>query len=518
VLKQQAEGESLWQQVRSALDRTQEAVLTTVAGDTLRSGLVPFAAGGDASLYFPLRRGDLRVLQLGFSPAVALFVALEDEDGGGTIEIEISGKALPLQKASEKQKARDLLIKRGIPIEAGDEQEYVRVAPARIEMRRRTGDGMVVGEALELPANRSVVSERTLLGKKALAWFLAVRMPFLTASITPVLVGGAVAWATRHEFSWGLLFLTILAGALIHLGVNVINDYFDHTSTNDDINVEFIRPFSGGSRVIQMGLLSPLEMLVGAAVLFALSSGIGFYLAAVTGPMVLAFGAVGLMSGIFYVGKPFNWGSHGIGEILVGLNFGTLMTLGAYYVQTQRVDWTPAIAAIPVAALIAAVLYVNEFPDYAADKAVGKRTWVVRLGRPQAANVYAVLMAIPYVSVLLTVIAGTMPVTTLLPLLTLPLAIRAVLTAYRYHSQPVELAPANALTIVLHLSVGLLLTLGYVWEGSGLKELAYVIGFAVLFTLIVAFVSKGIEQEKQAFLASRPAAPTGRQALPAERG
>jgi len=107
--------------------------------------------------------------------------------------------------------------------------------------------------------------------------------------------------------------------------------------------------------------------------------------------------------------------------------------------------------------------------------------------------------------------ADAMPPATLLPLITLPLAMRSVLVAYRFHSQPVELAPANSLTIVTHLSVGLLLTLGYVWEGSDLKELAYVIGFAVLFTVIVAFVSKGIEQEKEAFLASR-------QALLAERG
>jgi len=85
-----------------------------------------------------------------------------------------------------------------------------------------------------------------------------------------------------------------------------------------------------------------------------------------------------------------------------------------------------------------------------------------------------------------------------------------VLVAYRFHSQPLELAPANALTIVTHLSVGLLLTLGYVWEGSDIKGLGYVIGLAVLFTLIVAFVSKGIEQEKQAFLASRQRLTAGR--------
>ena len=509
-MKPPTEDEGLLKGLRSMLDRAPEAVLSTVAGDTVRSGLVPFAVGSDFTVYVSLDRGDLRLLQLGFNPAVSLLVAQSESTGGETTEVEITGKALPLRKASEKQKARDHLARRATSPEAVDEQEHIRVMPARIEVRRRLADRVVSCESVDFGANRRVVSEGTLLRKKAFAWFLAVRMPFLTASITPVLLGGAVAWATQHEFSWGLLFLTMLAGALMHLGVNVINDYFDHVSGNDDINVEFVRPFSGGSRVIQMGLLSPLEMLVGVAVLFGLSGAIGVYLAAVTGPMVLAFGAIGLMSGVFYVGKPFNWGSHGIGELLVGLNFGTLMTLGAFYVQTQRVDWTPAVAAIPIAALIAAVLYVNEFPDYAADMAVGKRTWVVRLGRPRAANVYALLMAIPYVSVLLAVVAGTLPVTTLLPLLTLPLAVRSVLVAYRFHSQPLELAPANALTIVTHLSVGLLLTLGYVWEGSDIKGLGYVIGLAVLFTLIVAFVSKGIEQEKQAFLASRQALPAGR--------
>jgi 1,4-dihydroxy-2-naphthoate polyprenyltransferase len=507
-MNRQAGDEDLRQDVLSLAKGAHEAALSTVAGDDVRTTLVPFAVANDLSACFPLRRGDLRALQLGFNPAASLLIVRRDEEGGETVEIELSGKAVPLQKTSDRQKARDLLAQRAV---ATDEaQEYVRLAPSRIEIRR-SADGLLSSTVvLDLPDNRDVVSHRALLKKKAFAWFLAVRMPFLTASISPVLLGGAIAWATKHEFSWGLLFLTILAGALMHLGVNVINDYFDHESTNDDINVEFIRPFSGGSRVIQMGLLSSLEMLVGAAVLFGLACAIGFYLAAVTGPWVLAFGVVGLISGVYYVGRPFYFGSRGIGELMVGLNFGTLMTLGAYYVQTERVDWTPVVAAIPLAALIAAVLYVNEFPDYAADKAVGKRTWVVRLGRPRAINVYAALMAIPYVSVLLAVIAGTLPVTGLLPLLTLPLAVRAVLVAYRYHSQPVELAPANALTIVTHLSVGLLLTLAYVWEGSDLKSSGIVIGLAVLFTLIVAFVSKGIEQEKQAFLASRQPVPASR--------
>ncbi len=501
-MQQRPEEEHLRKTVRTAMDETAQAALSTVSGADLRSSLVPFACADDFSIYVGLKRSDVRSLQLGFHPAVSLLVLRESDEE--TREIEITGKALPLQKAAERQRARELLATR-MPPAASDERQYFRVVPSRIELRRNAANAASTSEALLFPGNRRAIGEGALLRKKAFAWFIAMRVPFLTASITPVLLGGAIAWSTRHQFSWALLLLTMLAGGLLHLGVNVINDYFDHVSGNDDLNVDFVRPFSGGSRAIQMGLLTPLEMLVGAAVLFGLASAIGLYLTAATGPLLLAFGAAGLLSGIFYVGKPFNWGSRGIGELLVGLNFGTLMTLGAYFVQTERVDWTPAIAAVPLALLIAAVLYVNEFPDFAADKAVGKRTWVVRLGRPKAAYVYAAMMAIPYVWVLAFVAAGALPATTLLPLLTLPLAARAALVAFRYHSQPVELAPANALTIVAHLSVGLLLTLGYVWDGADVKGMAYVIGFAVLFTFIVAFVSKGIEQEKQAFLASRQA-------------
>jgi hypothetical protein len=113
-------------------------------------------------------------------------------------------------------------------------------------------------------------------------------------------------------------------------------------------------------------------------------------------------------------------------------------------------------------------------------------------------------MAVPYVAVISAVVADVLPVPTLLSLLTFPLAARAVQCALRYHSQPLELAPANALTIVTHIATGLLLTLGYAWDGPD-AGVGYVVGLAILFALIVAFISRGIEQEKQAFLAAREA-------------
>lgn len=60
------------------------------------------------------------------------------------------------------------------------------------------------------------------------------------------------------------------------------------------------------------------------------------------------------------------------------------MTLGAYFVQTGMLNAEPLLASFPVSLLITAILYINEFPDYLADKTVGRRTLVVRLGRAKA--------------------------------------------------------------------------------------------------------------------------------------
>jgi len=96
-----------------------------------------------------------------------------------------------------------------------------------------------------------------------------MRAPFLTASITPVVLGTCIAWASTGVFIPEVFILTLLAGIFIHIGSNVANDYYDHKSGTDDINVDFVRPFTGGSRMIQKGWMSPREVFVEAIVFFA---------------------------------------------------------------------------------------------------------------------------------------------------------------------------------------------------------------------------------------------------------
>jgi 1,4-dihydroxy-2-naphthoate octaprenyltransferase len=292
-------------------------------------------------------------------------------------------------------------------------------------------------------------------------WVIKVRAPIFTAVIVPALLGTAIAWARNGEFHPGYFLLTLIGVICMHAGANMSNDYFDHKNGTDEINEEFVRPFTGGSRLIQMGAVSPRQILLEALAYYAAATLIGLYLGWARGPWVLVIGLIGGLSGYFYTAPPFFLVATSLGEVFIGLNFGLLVTLGAYYVQTGQLAWEPLIASLPVAFLIAAVLYINEFQDMVADKAVGKNHLVARLGRQKAVTGYALIMAAVYSSIVLGVLLGVTPFA-LLGLLTAPLAWRAWQVARVKYDSPQELVPANANTIQAHLWTGLLLTLGYI--------------------------------------------------------
>lgn len=291
----------------------------------------------------------------------------------------------------------------------------------------------------------------------------ATRLPFLTATIAPVLVGAAVAWKDG-AFNLGLFLLTLLGAACFHLGTNVLNDYFDHKSGVDEANLT-PTPFSGGSRLIQRGLFDARSTRNMAIVFYLIGTVIGLVLLSQTGTLLLAFGLAGFLLGVLYSAPPFQLAHRGIGELAVGLGFGPVVVTGTYWVQTQVWSNEALLASIPVALLIAAVLYINEFPDVIWDAKAGKRTLITRLSTETAIGLYALLVGGAYVFLIISVAAGLMPVPVLLGLLTLPMAWNAYKTLRRHHAYAYRLIPANATTIFTHLLTGLLVFVGYVIAG-----------------------------------------------------
>ena len=174
-------------------------------------------------------------------------------------------------------------------------------------------------------------------------------------------------------------------------------------------------------------------------------------------------GLVGVICGVFYVMPRINFVGRGVGELVVGIAFGLCSVNGAYFVLAQRLSMEAILASIPIAILITLILFINEFPDFNADKAVGKTHWVIRLGKKRAALAYSVMMVLNYLSILaLALIFSKMWI--LISLLTIPIAVKAARnTLVNYDNLP-AFVPSCAGTIMTHMLTGLLLSSGYVLQ------------------------------------------------------
>jgi len=296
-------------------------------------------------------------------------------------------------------------------------------------------------------------------------YFLATRPPFLLASLVPVLIGLATVHASHITIHGVSALLTMVGAVVVHAGVNVLNDYYDALNGTDDLNRERLFPFTGGSRFIQNGVLSKAATARFGATLLATGAAIGLWLLLQSGSGLWIIGLLGLFIGWAYSAPPFALNSRGLGELCVGVGFGLLIVSGTDYVQRHHFESLPLFASLSYALLATALLYINQFPDRAADEQAGKRHWVVRLGVQRARWGYPLLVAGAYGLSLASVVLGTLPLWCLLALLPLPLSLRASLTILGHAHDVPRLTPAIVQTIQALLSHGVLLAVG-LWLGA----------------------------------------------------
>ena len=427
-----------------------------------------FGLGEGFDIYLASMKGDPKTVQVLGNRNVTLLFRKHSTDEGDLAEVEINGFAEIVRTEEERMKGFTLespksSIVRGL-VQSGNSKvlDCIKVRPVNVKYRvfKEIVQG-IKPTVYEFPQHGEEVSDWALLGRKAKIWAVEARLPFLTASILPVILGAMISFTMVGVFDAWLFTLTLIGGVMMHLGTNISNDYFDHKSSDDEANKEFVRPFSGGSRVIQLGLLTPLEVLSGALFMFAGAALIGVYLAAIRGWPILVIGLIGILLGFFYTAPPLRITATGMGEVACGLGLGVLMTLGSYYVQVMSFSWTAFMGSLTPALLIATVLYVNEFPDYTADRQVGKRNLVVRIGREKAKWGVPSLFAATYLSIVIWVMTGILPVQTLATLLSLPFAFKASVYCIRYPSSPLDMVPANAATILAHMFAGILINIGF---------------------------------------------------------
>ena len=256
--------------------------------------------------------------------------------------------------------------------------------------------------------------------------FHATRPKFFSASALPVIAGSAWGALVGAQFSWYVFALALIATVCVQAAANVLNDVGDEQIGTDARNTQRIYPYTGGSRFIQTGILSQVAMAKLGITLIVIASLAGLALFAERGPLVIAFGIIGILLGVLYSLGPVKLASVGLGEATIAVAFGLLPVTGAAWLQGAPIDATLILFSIAIGGWVENILLINEVPDMEADSASGKRTFPVRFGLAATANLYlAVNIAAAGIVFLLTML-GKLPILApLLPIGLLALAFKA---------------------------------------------------------------------------------------------
>lgn len=247
-------------------------------------------------------------------------------------------------------------------------------------------------------------------------WSAAARPRTLPAAVAPVVVGSALAWRDGG-FEPGAAVLCLAFALLVQIGTNFANDYYDFVRGADTA------ARVGPPRAVATGLVSPATMRRATWGVLAAAFFLGLGLIAWGGPWLLVVGLASIGCAIAYTGGPWPLAYHGLGDVFVFLFFGLVAVGSTYFVQTGRLGADVMLVAVPVGLLAANILVVNNYRDAATDAAAGKRTLVVRFGRPTAKVQFGLSLAVALVMPVLLLARGFGP-WCLLPLALVPVAWR----------------------------------------------------------------------------------------------
>jgi len=222
---------------------------------------------------------------------------------------------------------------------------------------------------------------------KLKSWILAARCKTLSASIAPVVMGGAIALGDDLFHFWSF-FAALICALLIQIGTNFANDYHDFIKGADNNRV-------GPMRATASGLIKAEQMKIAYLIVFSCAALLGTYLVYRGGLIILAVGIISIICGILYTAGPFPLAYLGLGDVFVLLFFGPVAVLGTYYVQTLSFSSTALIAGFAPGLLSTGMLCINNLRDLQEDQRVGKKTLAVRWGSrfAKAQYVSAIVLA-----------------------------------------------------------------------------------------------------------------------------
>ena len=297
-----------------------------------------------------------------------------------------------------------------------------------------------------------------------IAWRRALRLYFVLPSILPALLGGVIAWAQGYPLHLFHFALVLLGVTLNHFGLNLVDDVLDYRHAVDLKKGDEKNFFAGGSGVLPEGLLKDTQMLKVASLFFVATAAIGAYLTYACGWPVLVLGLFGMASSIFYTVPPIRFGYRGFGELGLLVNFGPVIVMGSYYVQTQTLAMEPLVASLVPGFMMWSMIIINEIPDYEADRLGGKWNLVARFGRFAGAVLYGIGLIIAYGILIIAALANALSPFVLLGLISLPFAVKSLAVMGRHLNNSLAMAPANLAMIKVHSLTGIAMIVAYLIE------------------------------------------------------
>jgi 1,4-dihydroxy-2-naphthoate polyprenyltransferase len=247
------------------------------------------------------------------------------------------------------------------------------------------------------------------------AWKAAARTHTFPAAVVPVLVGSGLAYG-EEVFRWDAFVLALIGALAIQVAANFANDASDAARGADP------EGRLGPPRMVATGVISARQMWVATWLAIGVATVAGILLTVIAGWVILLVGISSILAMLGYVGGPAPYGYKGLGEVFVFTFFGLIATVGARYVHDMTAPLSAWLLAIPIGMLVTAILVANNFRDIDTDRAAGKRTLAVVIGRDRTTTLFAVLVFGAFVAIAAFAVAGWTPLSTLFSCFLLPFA------------------------------------------------------------------------------------------------
>lgn len=204
-------------------------------------------------------------------------------------------------------------------------------------------------------------------------WFKIIRPQTLFAALCPVIAGLLIA-ADERNLNGIIAAFTIFSALSLQVFCNLINDCYDFVKGADKAGRQ------GNARALAEGTvgLKEIRMAIFITLAFVLLS--GAFLIFKGGLPIIIIGVSSILFAYLYTATSHSLAYLGIADLFVLVYFGLLAVGGTVYLQTGNFSTQSLLTGAVCGSISTCVLIVNNIRDRADDKAVNKKTFVVRFG------------------------------------------------------------------------------------------------------------------------------------------